>query len=215
MTNEEIIALIQYDICLGCDYEYDVSNYECKRCHYGAAIAALKAEDCEDAVKRQSVLNTLDTMDKALDENRTIEAYKELLKECYKALPPVTPTAKESLVVGDAVSREFQELIVEYPPAELCTYPEYRGKPYFSIKYKENGQEFVGYGTYNPDVMSRYLRDYFIKPPVTPKPRTGKWIEFNHGWGLIFLKCPFCGEFQSKADNHNFCPNCGAKMEGE
>lgn len=59
------------------------------------AIAALKVEPCEDAIKRQSVLNTLDTMDKALDENRTIEAYKELLKECYKALPPVTPARKK------------------------------------------------------------------------------------------------------------------------
>jgi len=70
----------------------------------------------------------------------------------------------------DVVSREFQELIVEYPPAEICTYPEYRGKPYYSIKYRENGQEFVGYGTYKPDVMSRYLKDYFIKLPVSPKP---------------------------------------------
>ena len=44
-----------------------------------------------DAVKRESVLNTLDAMDKVLDENRTVESYKELLKECYKELPPVTP----------------------------------------------------------------------------------------------------------------------------
>lgn len=48
-------------------------------------------EPCEDAVKREAVLNTLDTMDKALDENRTVEAYKELLKECYKELPSVSP----------------------------------------------------------------------------------------------------------------------------
>lgn len=44
-----------------------------------------------DCISREAVLNTLDVMDKALDENRTVEAYKELLKECYKALPPVTP----------------------------------------------------------------------------------------------------------------------------
>ena len=55
------------------------------------AIEALEAMPCEDAVSREAVLNTLDTMDKALDENRTIEAYKELLKECYRELSPVTP----------------------------------------------------------------------------------------------------------------------------
>lgn len=58
---------------------------------YEDASKRFRIEPCEDAVKREAVLNTLDTMDKALDENRTVEAYKELLKECYKALPPVTP----------------------------------------------------------------------------------------------------------------------------
>ena len=44
-----------------------------------------------DAVSRQAVLNTLERMDKALDTDRTVETYKELLKECYKVLPSVTP----------------------------------------------------------------------------------------------------------------------------
>lgn len=45
-----------------------------------------------DAVRRKAVLNTLDNMDSALDnEDRTVETYKELLKECYKVLPSVTP----------------------------------------------------------------------------------------------------------------------------
>lgn len=45
-----------------------------------------------DAVSRKAVLNTLDNMDSALDnEDRTVETYKELLKECYKVLPSVTP----------------------------------------------------------------------------------------------------------------------------
>ena len=67
------------------------------------------------------------------------------------------PTTKNDLGV-----REFEEIVVEYPPEDLCIYPEYKGKPYFGIKYKENGEEIVGYGTYNPKVLSQYLRDYFI-----------------------------------------------------
>lgn len=59
--------------------------------------------------------------------------------------------------------KKFMEIVVEYPPADLCTYPEYKGKPYFSIKYEENGKHIVGFGTYSPEVFSRYLREYFIE----------------------------------------------------
>lgn len=62
--------------------------------------------------------------------------------------------------------RKFEEIVVEYPPAELCTYPEYRGKPYFSIKYEENGEHIIGFGTYKPEVLSRYLQEYFIAPTI-------------------------------------------------
>lgn len=58
--------------------------------------------------------------------------------------------------------REFEEIVVEYPPKVLCIYPEYKGKPYFGIKYKENGEEIVGYGTYKSEVLSQYLKDYFL-----------------------------------------------------
>ena len=62
--------------------------------------------------------------------------------------------------------RKFEEIVVEYPPKDLCTYSEYRGKPYFSIKYKENGEHFIGFGTYKPEVLSRYLQEYFIAPTI-------------------------------------------------
>mgnify|MGYP007038197478 CR=1 FL=1 len=62
--------------------------------------------------------------------------------------------------------RKFEEIVVEYPPAELCTYPEYRGKPYFSIKYEENGEHFIGFGTYKPEVLSSYLQEYFIASTI-------------------------------------------------
>lgn len=62
------------------------------------------------------------------------------------------------------MAKIFEEIVVEYPMAEdLCTYLEYKGKPYFSIKYEENGEHFVGFGTYKPEVLSRYLREYFIQ----------------------------------------------------
>ena len=74
---------------------------------------------------------------------------------------------KEPTTKNDLGVREFEEIVVEYPPKDLCTYPEYKGKPYFSIKYKEGNDYIIGYGTYKPEVLSRYLKDYFM--PTTTK----------------------------------------------
>lgn len=91
---------------------------------------------------------------------------------CYEQLREAVDAAIEALkaqdAAGDTISRQFEEIVVEYPSFNN-TYTEYKGKPYFSIKYTENGQEFIGYGTYNPEVLSRYLRDYFM-PPAQPEP---------------------------------------------
>ena len=58
--------------------------------------------------------------------------------------------------------RTFVELVVRYPDPEVCLYEEYKGKPYYCIKYIENGETHVGYGTYNPEVLSQYLKEFFI-----------------------------------------------------
>ena len=74
--------------------------YDCNHCEVCKWIDKFKDkgvcdfyenEPCGDAINRQAVLNTLDRMDKALDTDRTVESYKELLTECYKDLPPVNP----------------------------------------------------------------------------------------------------------------------------
>lgn len=57
---------------------------------------------------------------------------------------------------------EFVGIDVSYPDPEVCTYKEYRGKPYFGIKYKYNGDIFVGFGTYKPEILSGYIRNFFI-----------------------------------------------------
>lgn len=64
--------------------------------------------------------------------------------------------------------REFIELVVEYINPDLCIYPEYRGKPYFSIKYRENGKYIVGFGSYKIEMISQWIKEYFI-PSIQPK----------------------------------------------
>ena len=51
------------------------------------------------------MLDTLDKMDKALDIDRTVENYKELLTECYKDLPPVITKEKIGKWIGDKCSK--------------------------------------------------------------------------------------------------------------
>ena len=174
---------------------------------------------CDDAISREAVQIAM-----ALDN------ISDIAKEIKSKLPSVQPKPTEC---EDAVSREFVELVVEYPPADLCAYSEYKGKPYYSIKYYENGEEFIGYGTYKPEVLSRYLKEYFISS-VTHK--SGKWIEDaktyyeelnKRGLGVdeyipYFTDDIACSECLAKyntIDNETeffkYCPNCGAKMESE
>lgn len=86
---------------------------------------------------------------------RCIDNFIDELEKCEKQY---SEEVKEEHV------RKFEEIVVEYPSAEICPYPEYKGKPYFSIKFKENGGYIIGFGTYKPEVLSEYIREYFINP---------------------------------------------------
>ena len=55
-------------------------------------------------------------------------------------------------------------------------------------------------------------------PSVTIPNKTGHWIADVDKWGDVVTtvngyRCDKCNAFNS--DKDNFCPNCGAKMEGE
>lgn len=69
-----------------------------------------------DSISREAVLNTLDNMDKALDENRTVEAYKDLLKECFKELPPVEPQEWISVKDRLQIEQDSQGNLIVYCP---------------------------------------------------------------------------------------------------
>jgi hypothetical protein len=121
--------------------------------------------------------------------------------EYLEQLPPAQPEQQHG--------RIFREIVVEYP--SYCTYPEYKGKPYFSIKYTENGQEFIGYGTYKPEVLSKYLKEYFM-PPARPERIKGHWT-VKEGELAFWDVCSVCRKMIiHRAPHYNFCPNCGADM---
>lgn len=129
---------------------------------------------------------------------------EEAFKMAIEALEQ-EPTAKENLVVGDCMKREFIEIVVNYPPADLCTYPEYKGKPYYSILYRdEDSRNHVGFGTYKIEMLSQWIKQYFMSD-IQPKPKTGRWISDKYG-----QHCDQCGNGINTP--YKFCPFCGADM---
>ena len=145
-----------------------------------------------------------------------VESFREDYISQYKILMLINQMSSIEL------DRKFLEIIAEYP--KICTYPEYKGKPYYSIKYEENGETIVGFGTYKPEVLSQYLREYFILS-VKPEQKKGKWVD-----GILYqdfdesewekVKCSVCKNFVVKQifyhDNkYHFCPYCGADMRGD
>jgi hypothetical protein len=103
-----------------------------------------------------------------------MKEFSDFVRESNNSDFARTPTWNDAVSLVDSMppsepeqhGRIFEEIVLEYP--SICVYPEYEGKPYFSIKYTENGEGFIGYGTYNPKVLSEFLKEYFM-PPVQPK----------------------------------------------
>ena len=111
--------------CMGCDYEQQehcvhwkqgkCNGYTepCEKCEVGNPCLYCehefkeKQQPCEDTVSREAVLNTLDNMDKALDENRTVENYKALLKECYKQLPSATQKSGKWILLDECANSGY------------------------------------------------------------------------------------------------------------
>jgi hypothetical protein len=105
--------------------------------------------------------------------------------------------------------RVFKGIVVAYP--SYNAYPEYKGKPYFSIKYTENGQEFIGYSTYKLEVLSEYLKEYFM-PPAQPERKKGcKIVKSTGHYG--YCACDQCGKPVHPEDL--FCSKCGADFREE
>ena len=126
----------------------------------------------DDTISRAAAIDALNKM----KIYRPLDSDRYVISDCLNKIVNL-PSAQP----GQRNARVFQGIIVEYP--SISAYPEYDGKPYFSIKYTENGQEFIGYGTYKPEVLSEYLKKYFM-PSAQPE-RTcincGRTVN-NGGW---------------------------------
>ena len=167
----------------------------------------IRREDAIDALKKYEELESDNFTDTSPIIMMTVATIANCIEEIVN-LPSAEP----------GQSRKFLEIVVEYH--ELCTYPEYEGKPYYAIKYEEKGEIIIGFGTYKPEVLSQYLREYFL-PSAEPERKTGKWLYKPNEYDDDTYECSQCGEPGTLIDgtpeenNMKFCPNCGADMRGE
>lgn len=148
-------------------------KYICDKC--GAEMSELTTYRAYSHSKRELVTlcrKCTKKYDKAI-----AKADAEFFKENNKNAPavePICPYLSDEEVKQPCLESpckyetpkgecEFIEILARYVPDDICTYPEYKGKPYYSIHYKQNGEEFVGFGTYKLEVLSRYLKGHFMK----------------------------------------------------
>ena len=133
MTREETIKQLKIELSM---WESDCKSYHKTKDALKTAIEFLEQEPCEDAVRRQAVLNILNNADWALDEDRTVERYKELLTACYKDLPSVTSVCKQKWIpVSERLPEENGFYLVTYD-GEICG----ENEPFTGLAEYENGK---------------------------------------------------------------------------
>lgn len=63
------------------------------------------------------------------------------------------------------------------------------------------------------ELIHRFIRRIKALPPINPKHKVGKWIYHMETWPTSWYRCSICGGEEERTSN--YCPNCGAKMEGQ
>lgn len=119
-----------------------------------------------------------------------------------QTLPDLPPAQPEK-------DREFIKLAVRNS----------NGRPYYSIIYLEFddngvGHDFEGYSSYSLDVISDYLKKYFM-PPAQPERIKGHWIAMENKNLFRCSECDAVIYSESERDRnefHKFCGRCGADM---
>lgn len=74
-------------------------------------------------------------------------------------------------------------------------------------------------GVTSSTVLKQTITDIGNAPTIDPV-RHGRWVDVNgEEWIPAtlynYVKCSVCGLYELEKEASNFCPNCGAKMDGD
>ena len=65
-------------------------------------------------------------------------------------------------------------------------------------------------------VFYRAARMLELLPAMDAEPvRHGKWINAGHDAFTQYRRCSSCARILANAPAYDYCPNCGAKMDGD
>ena len=164
-----------------------------------------------DLISRQAAIDALDKHLRTTDVPVSYPGIVSALTEWLNELPSAQPEP-----LSDAYTKEVWAWLLDY----LTLNPDKDGKEctriHWLIGVIENAPtiepepckdavsraEAIKCITYDEEYMEECLRQL---PSVSPKQRTGEWIDD---------KCSLCGQYVYYGDMRNYCPNCGAKMNG-
>lgn len=195
-----------YECIKGIDDKFEAQTTDkCKGCYYNDGEAHAECVVCDkkaqptdaDCISREAVI-------------RLIEQYPNIIGNRFsglisdiKHLSPVTPTnedIKEAYIKGydygvkDWFKSKTQpcEDAVSREQVEEITFQE----PSYTDPY---------------NILTEVREKVRALSSVTPERPKGKWIDVNGDKSLF--ECSKCGDKVCCANN-NYCPNCGAEMEG-
>ena len=158
-------------------------------------VPSVEPEECGDCISRQQALDAFCLSEKTRRVGGDRSGYDTMMlyeiQDILEDLPSVKPIAKNATTTEDCISREAAIGAVGY------------------------------YSLHSDDKLlfaDKPLKDL---PSVEPERKTGKWIEHDTGHS-IYYDCSLCGclaPCTETADEilwkmANYCPDCGAEMEG-
>ena len=148
-----------------------------------------------------------------LEEVKTIDDSMYQYNQAYLEALEMAIAALKDEPCEDTISRKHL----------LSEIDDLMKSPWFN-RYKDDGGA-LHFGYTERKEAVEIVRDLCVKtePPVTPKPRTGKWIHEEDALGYGgYYRCSCCGKsalyrrgvMKMLNEKTPFCPRCGAKMEG-
>lgn len=91
-----------------------------------------------------------------------------------------------------------------------------------AVKQCDNIKEYVDYAIHNPNGETcefanteAYNRAFKAElDRLHNAVKHGRWI-LTHGEDGLYYDCSICGHCAGRGRKSNYCPNCGAKMDGD
>ena len=212
MTREEAIEILKREaICM--------ETHDCKECPIHCDPMETPYDD-EMAAAFRMAISALESKPRFIvHDDGSMEQIIEPCEDVFQVAEKVITTAMEetdkfifetikpyceAIEEREISKRDLECALAQYfhkKPCEDC----------ISRADAINGLDWVK-GDY--ETVNKEYDRLIALPSVTPTRSKGEWIEDE-----CFIRCPECSKEWSVYDNDcetfNYCPNCGAKMEGE